>query len=170
MESIETPWELHGNLWGTVKYRENGQVGLGSCLPFRYTLNTPLRLVSQVLEVPVPVGNLLQTLLFQILKSKFLEIENIKILISKSCSTFKRREFALFCMGNKQKHQKLITHFSNCHIEVLKIYCRHCKMVYLAYIQFLTQQIVLNFSWNFKNPLKFETLHSLSTATSPLKI
>jgi hypothetical protein len=42
---------------------------------------------------------------------KILDIENIKILISKSCSTFKRHEFALFCAENKQKHQKLLPIF-----------------------------------------------------------
>jgi hypothetical protein len=54
--------------------------------------------LGQALSAPALVGEPLQTLLFQILESIFLDIENIKILICRSCSTFTRYPFAVFSM------------------------------------------------------------------------
>jgi hypothetical protein len=64
------------------------------------------------------VGDLLWTQLFQILESKFPDIENIEFLISKSCFTFERHEV---------KTLEVINYFLICHIEVLKMCCIHCS-------------------------------------------
>jgi len=106
---------------------ENSLACLGLYQPFKYIINTPLRLLGQALAAPALVGEPLQTLLFQILETIFLDIENIKILICRCSSTFTSYHFAVFSMKIRANLLALLHFF-----QIATLRCRKCVAYTIA--------------------------------------